>query len=420
MTSPGATMDEASSAVGLSMSLAAFSEEIFRSIKRADQRRWAHAYLAGLLRTPGKKSVRRLAHAVSTSPNAAQSLRQFVSTSSWDWETVLRELADWAVRHEPASALAIERLVIPKSGKRSVGVHRYFDPHSGRALNCQLGVGAFLTIGSTQVPVDWRLHLPAPWTEDAQLRRRARIPDAVQYRPLWAQVLDLVDALASRTATTGIPLVTDMSDAPHVGSFLRGLGQRGLDCVITLPHYLKVHPVDECGPFGPTLAGARECVSKTRAVESVPVTTVDGRQRNAQVRSALVRLPTGRAPGSAEGPFRVFTEVIRGDRHGPVWITNLTHLPLADVMSLTTLRASTGTTLCAMKRDLGLSDFEGRSFPGWHHHVTLVSAAHAYQRLAPLAPGSSARLPLRWVAPREGAEPTTATSAPGTQDAPSA
>ena len=26
----------------------------------------------------------------------------------------------------------------------------------------------------------------------------------------------------------------------------------------------------------------------------------------------------------------------------------------------------------------GLFDFEGRSFPGWHHHVTLVSAAYLY------------------------------------------
>jgi len=37
-------------------------------------------------------------------------------------------------------------------------------------------------------------------------------------------------------------------------------------------------------------------------------------------------------------------------------------------------------------------DFEGRSWPGWHHHVTLVSAAHAFvtlQRLDPKARASA-------------------------------
>lgn len=42
-----------------------------------------------------------------------------------------------------------------------------------------------------------------------------------------------------------------------------------------------------------------------------------------------------------------------------------------------------------LKHGLGLDHFEGRSWPGWHHHVTLVTAAHAFlteQRLAPKVP----------------------------------
>jgi SRSO17 transposase len=34
-----------------------------------------------------------------------------------------------------------------------------------------------------------------------------------------------------------------------------------------------------------------------------------------------------------------------------------------------------------LKDGLGLDHFEGRSFGGWHHHVTLVSAAHAFVTL---------------------------------------
>lgn len=42
-----------------------------------------------------------------------------------------------------------------------------------------------------------------------------------------------------------------------------------------------------------------------------------------------------------------------------------------------------------MKTVLGLDHFEGRSFNGWHRHVTLVTAAHLFlteQRRSPKAP----------------------------------
>jgi SRSO17 transposase len=34
-----------------------------------------------------------------------------------------------------------------------------------------------------------------------------------------------------------------------------------------------------------------------------------------------------------------------------------------------------------MKEELGLDHFEGRSWTGWHHHVTLVMLAHLFLRL---------------------------------------
>lgn len=42
-----------------------------------------------------------------------------------------------------------------------------------------------------------------------------------------------------------------------------------------------------------------------------------------------------------------------------------------------------------MKHGLGLDHFEGRTWRGWHHHATLVTAAHAFltlRRLDPKAP----------------------------------
>jgi len=45
------------------------------------------------------------------------------------------------------------------------------------------------------------------------------------------------------------------------------------------------------------------------------------------------------------------------------------------------------------KGEVGLDHYEGRSFGGWHHHVTLVAVAHGFltlERLGRPKPAASA------------------------------
>jgi SRSO17 transposase len=62
--------------------------------------------------------------------------------------------------------------------------------------------------------------------------------------------------------------------------------------------------------------------------------------------------------------------------------------PLAELVRLAKIRWRIEHDYRELKHGLGLDHFEGRSWAGWHHHVTLVTAAHAFlteQRLAPKA-----------------------------------
>ncbi|MFV5996271.1 hypothetical protein ACNPQM_28660 [Streptomyces sp. NPDC056231] len=54
-------------------------------------------------------------------------------------------------------------------------------------------------------------------------------------------------------------------------------------------------------------------------------------------------------------------------------------------MRLTKLRRRIEHDYQEMKQALALAHFEGRTWGGWHHHVTLVSAAHAFCTLQRLA-----------------------------------
>ncbi|MFI9721773.1 IS701 family transposase [Streptomyces sp. NPDC052396] len=346
-------------------------------MRRVDQRKWAHAYLKGLLVTSGKKSPRRLATAISRDPSVVQSLRQFVSLSPWDFDEVMEELTHWVTDHRSVPVWSIGRAVLPKRGDRSVGVHRYFDLSSGRTLNCQLGLGSFLCLDTAQVPVDWCLRLSTTWTQDPERRRDARIPDSQRYRPLWAHTLRLVDRLSARTDSASSVVLVDMSDEPEVGYLLHGLAKRRRDFVVAVPPHLAVLPAGE----GSTAPVSARALALAQSPEAAVVQLPGGEQRITHLQAALVLLPSGsqgRCPGP---PYRLFTEVGPAHAPRPLWLTSLTHDTLAQVGSIAALRTGTVDAIGSMEQDFGLLDFEGRSFPGWYHHMALVSAAYTYRRL---------------------------------------
>jgi SRSO17 transposase len=73
------------------------------------------------------------------------------------------------------------------------------------------------------------------------------------------------------------------------------------------------------------------------------------------------------------------------------WLANLDEdLPLVDLVRLAKLRWRVEHDYRELKDALGLDHFEGRSWPGWHHHVSLVSVAHAFVTLQRLDPKAAA------------------------------
>ncbi len=61
------------------------------------------------------------------------------------------------------------------------------------------------------------------------------------------------------------------------------------------------------------------------------------------------------------------------------WLSNLpADMPLADLVRLGKIRWRIEHDYRELKTALGLDHFEGRSFTGWHRHVTLVTAAHLF------------------------------------------
>ncbi|MFE5245029.1 MULTISPECIES: IS701 family transposase [unclassified Streptomyces] len=371
--------------------VSALTEQIFGHLSRADQRAWAQAYLTGLLTTEGKKSVRRIAATVSGSPTASQSMHQFVNASPWEWGPVRAELTRWAEQRMTPRAWVLDVAVLRKRGDHSCGVHRRFVPATGRSVNCQLGIGAFLAAGAQAVPVHWGLLLPGAWVNDEQRRARARIPDDAGHRTIEQHALDLVDALEESTHLSAPPVVADLSYYTGVTSLVRGLSARGRDFVISLPGRTPVVPVGRSAVQRPYMAELPAAVEAQRLFDQVHSghhrtathDTLGGPAERTSVMTALVRLPELRlARHAPHHTYRLFAvRSYAGRRSTRMWLTNMAHRRTDELTALTGLQRRAGATVQQMESSFGLLDFEGRSYPGWHHHMTLVSAASAYSGL---------------------------------------
>ncbi|WP_406208670.1 transposase [Kitasatospora sp. NBC_01560] len=363
------------------VTLHAYVEQVFDSLVRTDQRRWARAYLSGLLNVPGKKTLQRLARSVSPSTAGAHGLQQFINASPWEWGPVRQAVARAVAGQAAPRAWTVAELTIPKRGDHSVGVHRRFDAGSGRTVNCQLASGSFLVGDAHCVPVDWQLALDESWFADEGRRRRARIPDGVPARPAWTHVLDFAGAVAGQPRFAALPWVLDLRRAPDIGPVAAGLGRLGMDFVCEVA---PGQPVQSVSRAVAPLAAVGELMARSQARQPhLVVRQAHGRPKPVTMHSALVRLPRAGAPrGVSQRVYRVLVRPAVGPRQpARYWITSLTARRVEDVLGLVGAVGSAERTMADLEENFGVLDFEGRSYPGWHHHMTMASAAAAYRRL---------------------------------------
>jgi hypothetical protein len=90
--------------------------------------------------------------------------------------------------------------------------------------------------------------------------------------------------------------------------------------------------------------------------------------------------PTERVNPALHRPMQALVEWPLG-RSQPraFWLTDLVGRPVEELVHLAKLNWRSRLSLTELTDRFGLCDYEGRSFPGWHHHVTLASAAYVYQ-----------------------------------------
>jgi len=374
--------------------LAAYCREMFRSLPRSDQRRAGEVYVSGLLQHPGKKSIRRIA-SESAEGYSDQSLQQFVNQSGWDPAPVRQRLATWVSARSTPLAWVVDEVAFRKHGRHSVGVERQYVRSLGRLSNCQLGVFVALATLDAAVPVTWRLVIPRSWDADNLRRRKARIPHDERHQPYWRYQLEALDDLSGDWGVPLAPVVLDLRQSTSFTELVHELDDRGLEFLIqvneTMPicyHSARprptVHPADGRVSKHP---GCSRLDDLSAALSALPRKTLSWRdpKTNLQVRAQFTRssvhtvLPE-RGPGRTSPIPQVLLSEWGLGKPKPraFWLSNMVDHALEDLVALTRLPRRADVDISTMIDRLGLCDYEGRSFVGWHHHTTLVSVAYAF------------------------------------------
>ncbi|MET8138653.1 IS701 family transposase, partial [Streptomyces sp. NPDC005251] len=383
----------------LDADLAEFTGDIFKYLAYKGQRGYGQQYLRGLMLDGKRKSVEPMAARLGI---PRQNLGHFIAQSTWDYSEVMRRIAARAVAVVGPTAWVIDDHPFVRYGHGTAGA---VVQHCGEREQhlCQVAVSVHAVSGRGSTPLHWRLFLPQGWAQDPARCARAGVPSGIRHRTKQQIALDLLDELIAWGNAP--PLVIADSDYGTNVAFRTGLAERGIHWLLAVQGDTVVLPATGV----PVTAWARR-----RPSISVNQLAGDNRYRARRfvyrpksadhpARSGwFVAIPIHIAGIIERGyvaktagrflPERTLLIQWRRKHGGDVfrsWITDLPpDTPLAALVRHATSRWHIETDYREMEQALGLGDFEGRSYGGFHHHVTLVSAAHLFcleQRLNPKA-----------------------------------
>lgn len=375
--------------------LVEFAEEMFEPMARSDQRRWGEVYLRGLMLDGKRKSIEPMADRLADGDE--QCLQQFVNQSPWQPEPVRRNLALRMHAEIEPEAWVIDDTGFPKFGEKSVGVARQYCGALGKVGNCQVGVSISAATPQASCPIDWRLFMPAEWDGDPR-REACRVPDDVTHEPKWKLALQMVDELCEWGL--GPPVVLGDAAYGDITELRVGLAEREISYVLdvkgstsALPESAEPERPEWSGNGRPPAARYRRpydsLAGLARAAGTDACVEVEWREGTRgplssrflalRVRPANVKLR--RTDPDGELPVCWLLAEWPPGKEEPTdfWLSNLpADTPIERLVSLAKLRWRVEQDYRELKDALGLDHFEGRSYPGWNHHVTLVSVAHGF------------------------------------------
>lgn len=346
-------------------------------------------YCIGLILDGERKSMEPIAARLAGGPReterAHDRIQHLISDGKWSDRKVRQYAAQKGIEAltatGPVQAWIIDDTGFLKQGSHSVGVQRQYTGSAGKTTNCQIGVSLTVATAREHLPVDFELYLPECWTNDPARRDEAKIPSEVPFRTK----IELAQVMIDRAIEDGVPKGAVLVDSAYgdSSSFRRFLRERGFEYGVGVKSGTKVWRVDS--------KGRRRGVPITigELARSLPLrrfrryTWRDGTRRKLHSRFAFERVvpfhDDGTDPAHREDVWLVIEWPEGESEPADYWFSTAPRTTAKKHLVRTLKeRYRTERTYEDLKGELGLDHFEGRSYAGWHHHVSCVLACNAF------------------------------------------
>lgn len=367
--------------------LEAYLEDIGAILRYPERRASFALYALGLLSEGERKSVEPIAaRAAGDDPDLCQRyhdrLCHFLHGSRWDDLAVRRHGVRFALteltKKEPIEVAIIDDTGFLKKGDQSPGVQRQYTGSAGKITNCQIAVSLVVATRTQHLPVDMDLFLPESWTEDPVRMNKAHVPLDVVFRMKWQIALDLVE----RAIQADVPLGVMNADAwyGNIAAFRGGLTARGLLYAVAVNSPTEVRLLREEGEEPGPATSVLELAKALPWSAYQEVVWREGTRGLMRSRFARLQVRVQARDASELEEQTLLVEWPYSEKE-PNDFT-LSTLPLSttlqELVRITKQRWRTERAYQDLKGELGLDHFEGRTYPGWQHQISVVLACYAF------------------------------------------
>ena len=368
---------------GWSLSLRQWQSRLAPLFARPEVLEHALLYLHAILSDIPRKNGWQIAeHARQLRPYGMQRL---LSRAVWNQEAVRDELRRFVCHTlsppaevcEPADPEALFPVVVldesgfPKRGRHSAGVGPQYCGLTGRVENCQVGVFLSYVTALGHALIDRELYLPEDWCADAARRQAVHIPEPVRFatKPELAQQM-LKRVLAAGVACQWVVADSVYGHSPDLRTFLQ---EHARSYALAVP---SIEVICVQTPDGPLLSDVGSITHQLRAKDWQRLSMSQGTKGERLFDWA--RLPWvhgGRVDGRHWLLLRRCLDDPQEVSYYLVWAPPDTSL--STMVQAVGARWHIEEDLQASK-DLGLDQYEVRSYLGWYRHITLVLLAYAF------------------------------------------
>ncbi|MGH2887394.1 MAG: IS701 family transposase [Solirubrobacteraceae bacterium] len=329
-------------------------------------------YLRGLLAEVERKNGWQLAEQAGY--RHPRGIQRVLDRYVWDADAVRDDLRQYVIDElgDPTGVLVVDETGFPKQGRHSAGVARQYSGTLGKIANCQVGVFLGYASAHGHVALDRELFIPQDWFTTPERCRAVGIPETLAHRTKPALAL----AMLERALDGGVPAAWVTGDAVYGSDckLRRALEARGQSYVLAVRtnEHVSTWP-----PYGPPAQTTVTAVAATIAAAAWQrLSCGAGAQGPRLYDWAYVPVRPALADGWVHGVLlRRHPEHPEDVASYVVYAPDGT--PLTEVVRVAGARWSIDDLFKLAKGQVGLDQYEVRSWAGWYRHLTLALVALA-------------------------------------------